>query len=106
MKKTISLVRAAALAALAFGLSFFDKGLDGIISQFTKLDAKLDREIAKLAHVRVDEAARRVASFERETAVHRKEYALRSNSFSRAEAARRAADRASRIKERIANLTA
>lgn len=100
-------LKLTALRAYAFflaGLSTLDRGVDGVIGQFTKLDAKLDRFIARqqtIADVTLDQID---ASYDRQAAVLDAEAAIRRVIATRRRDILSATERAERVKARISAL--
>src|SRR3546814_4006498 len=80
-------IKAYFLAAAAAVLSFFDKGVEGVLKDFTKLDQKLDRTVSNIR-------TRREASFKRSEAA----LSVMNQEFGRRTDLRLEEDRAMRVR--------
>lgn len=106
IQKTTLIAAAKALfAALLIRFAgIFDRGLDSVLGQFTKLDAKLDKHIAKKKATLSSLAAAREASRNREEAVSLREADFRLATFKKADAVIGEKTRAERVRKRLSTL--
>lgn len=95
--------RFVATIALAIAARF-DRGVDGVILQFNRLDSKLDRFIARQYAI-VDATARAATdSLARADAVREAEELYRKKVYAREDAALNEAGRATRVRARLRDL--
>lgn len=105
MKTTIIATAKTLLAALLLRItSILDRGVDSVLGEFAKLDARLERHIDGQKKKLSNLAAAREASRDRANAVYEREFAFREQTFKAADAAIEAKTRAERVRKRISTL--
>lgn len=84
--------------------SVLDRGVDSVLGEFAKLDARLERHIEGQKSKLSSLAAARDASRARENAVYDREFAFRAQTFKAADVAVASKTRAERVRKRISTL--
>lgn len=98
-----ALARAASAISVAVA-SFFDRGVDGLISQFTRLDSKLEAFLARKKAAIEAELALQSASYKRQEAAAVSERNVRAQSTQRMDDHGAEIARATRIRDAVQGL--